>query len=68
MVLAPCKLKQIGEMMIWHFVIKCGLLYFCRKMGIYVVIYYKGRNMAQINLVELVGDSVAPMWNKTKVK
>lgn len=68
MVLAPCNLKQIREIIIWYFVIKCELLYFCRKMGIYVVIYNKDRNVAQINLVELVGDPVAPMWNKTKVK
>lgn len=39
MVLAPCNLKQIWEMIIWQFTAIGGLPYFCGKMGVYVVIY-----------------------------
>jgi len=65
MVLAPCKLEQIREMIIWQFAVIGGLLYFCGKMGDYVVIYRgKDKNTTQNNLAELVGSPVAPIWCK----
>jgi hypothetical protein len=65
MVLAPCKLEQIRKMIIWQFAVIGGLLYFCRKMGVYVVIYRgKDKNTTQDNLAELVGSPVAPIWCK----
>lgn len=39
MVLAPCKIMQVREMIIWQFAVIGGLPYFCGKMGVYVVIY-----------------------------
>ena len=38
MVLAPCKLEQTREMIIWQFAVIGvigGLAYFCGKMGVY---------------------------------
>ena len=64
-VLAPCKLEQIREMIIWQFTVIGGLPYFCGKMGVYVVIYRcKDKNTTQGNLAELVGSPVAPIWCK----
>ena len=60
MVLAPGNLKQIREMIIWQFAVIGGLPYFCRKMGVYVVIYRgKDKNTTQGNFAELVGSPVA---------
>ena len=39
MVLAPCKLMQIREIVMWQFVISSGLSHFYGKIGDYVVIY-----------------------------
>ena len=65
MVLAPCNLKQIREMIIRQFAVIGGLPYFCGKMGVYVVIYRgKDKNTTQGNLAELVGSPVAPIWCK----
>ncbi len=65
MVLAPCKLEQIREMIIWQFAVIVGLPYFCGKMGVYVVIYRsKDKNTTQGNLAELVGSPVVPIWCK----
>ena len=65
MVLAPCKLEQIREMIIWQFAVKCKFPYFCGKMGVYMVIYRgKDKNTTQDNLAELVGSPVAPIWCK----
>lgn len=65
MVLAPCKLKRIREMITWQFAVICGLPYFCGKMGVSVVIYRgKDKNTTQENLAELVGSPVAPNWCK----
>ena len=65
MVLAPCKLKQIRERIIWRFTVICGLPDFCGKMGVYVVIWRgKDKNTTQGNLAELVGSPVAPIWCK----
>ena len=52
-------------MIIWQFAVIGGLLYFCGKMGDYVVIYRgKDKNTTQDNLAELVGSPVAPIWCK----
>ena len=65
MVLAPCKLKQIREMIMWQFAIISGLLHFYGRISGYVVIYWdKDKNTTQGNLVELVGSPVAPSWCK----
>ena len=65
MVLAPCNLKQIREMIIRQFAVIGGLPYFCGKMGVYVVIYRcKDKNTTQGNLAELVGSPVAPFGCK----
>ena len=65
MVLAPCKLEQKREMIIWQFAVIGGLPYFCGKMGVYVVIYRgKDKNTTQDNFAELVGSPVAPIWCK----
>ena len=65
MVLAPCKLEQIREMIIWQFTVIGGLPYFCGKMGVYVVIYRsKDKNTTQGNLAELVGSPDAPFGCK----
>ncbi len=65
MVLAPCKLEQIREMIIWKFTVVGGFPDFCGKMGAYVVIYRsKDKNTTQGNLAELVGSPVAPIWCK----
>ena len=59
MVLAPCNLKQIREMIIWQFAVIGGLPYFCGKMGVYVVVYRgKDKNTTQGKLAELVGSRV----------
>ena len=61
MVLAPCKLMQIREIVMWQFAILSGLPYFYGKIGGYVVIYRgKDKNTTQDNLVEPVGSPVAP--------
>lgn len=65
MVLAPCNLKQIREMMIWQFAVIGGLPYFYGKTGVYVVIYRdKDKDTTQGNLAELVGSPAAPIWCK----
>ena len=65
MVLAPCKIMQVREMIIWQFAVIGGLPYFCGKMGVYVVIYRgKDKNTTQVKLVELVGSPVAPFGCK----
>ena len=65
MVLAPCKLEQTREMIIWQFAVTSGLPYFCGKMGVYVVIYRsKDKNTTQAKLAELVGSPVAPFGCK----
>ena len=65
MVLAPCKLKQIRERIIWQFAVIGGLPYFGGKMGVYVVIWRdKDKNTTQGNLAELVGSPVAPFGCK----
>ena len=65
MVLAPCKLMQIREIVMWQFAISSGLPHFYGKIGGYVVIYRgKDKNTTQGNLAELVGSPVAPLWCK----
>ena len=65
MVLAPCKLMQIREIVMWQFVISSGLPHFYGKIGGYVVIYRcKDKNTTQGNLAELVGSPVASLWCK----
>ena len=65
MVLAPCNLKQIKEMIIWQFAVICGLPHFYGKIGGYVVIYRsKDKNTTQVKLAELVGSPVAPFGCK----
>ena len=65
MVLAPCNLKQIREMIIRQFAVICEFPYICGKMSVYVVIYRcKDKNTTQGNLAELVGSPVAPIWCK----
>lgn len=65
MVLAPCKLEQIREMIKWQFAVIGELPYFCGKTGVHVVIYKgKDKNTTQGNLVELVGSPVALIWCK----
>ena len=65
MVLAPCKLEQTREMIIWQFAVVGGLPYFCGKMDFYVVIYRgKDKNTTQGNLAELVGSPDAPFGCK----
>ena len=64
MVLAPCKLMQIREIMLDHY-ISSGLPYFYGKIGGYVVIYRcKDKNTTQGKLAELVGSPVVPLWYK----
>ena len=65
MVLAPCKLKQIREMIMWQFAVMSRLLYFYGKISDYVVIYWdKDKNTTQGKLAEPVGSPVAPSWCK----
>ena len=65
MVLAPCKLMQIREIVMWQFAISSGLPHFYGKIGGYVVIYRnKDKNTTQGSLAELVGSPVAPLWCK----
>ena len=65
MVLAPCKLMQIREIVMWQFAILSGLPYFYGKIGGYVVIYRcKDKNTTQAELAELVGSPVASLWCK----
>ena len=65
MVLTPCKLMQIREIVMWQFAISSGLPYFYGKIGGYVVIYRcKDKNTTQGKLAELVGSPVAPLWCK----
>ena len=65
MVLAPCKLGQIRKTILWRFAVIGGLLYFCGKIGVYVVKYRgKDKNTMKGNLAELVGSPVAPIWCK----
>ena len=65
MVLAPCKLKQIREMIMWQFAVIRILLHFYGKIRGYVVIYRnKDKNTTQGNLAELVGSPVTQSWCK----
>ena len=65
MVLAPCKIMQIREIVMWQFAISSGLPHFYGKIGGYVVIYRsKDKNTTQVKLVELVGSPVAPFGCK----
>ena len=65
MVLAPCKLKQIREMIMWKFAVISRLLHFYGRISGYVLIYRgKDKNTTQGNLVEPVGSPVAPVWCK----
>ena len=65
MVLAPCKLMQIREIVMWQFVISSGFPHFYGKISGYVVIYRcKDKNTTQGKLAELVGSPVAPIWCK----
>ena len=48
----------------WQFVVISRLLYFYRKMGVYMVIYRNKDKKTQGNLAELVGSPVAPIWRK----
>ena len=65
MVLAPCKLMQIREIVMWQFAVSSGLSHFYGKVGGYVVIYRgKDKNTTQGNLAELVGSPVAPFGCK----
>ena len=65
MVLAPCKLMQIREIVMWQFVISSGFPHFYGKISGYVVIYRcKDKNTTQGKLAELVGSPVAPLWCK----
>ena len=62
MVLAPCKLMQIREIVMWQFAVSSGLPHFYGKISGYVVIYRgKDKNTTQGNLAELVGSSVIPI-------
>ena len=61
MVLAPCKLMQIREIVMWQFVISSGFPHFYGKISGYVVIYRcKDKNTTQGKLAELIGSPVAP--------
>ena len=65
MVLAPCKIMQIKEIVMWQFAISSRLPHFYGKIGGYVVIYRsKDKNTTQGNLAELVGSPVAPFGCK----
>ena len=65
MVLAPCKLKRIREMITLQFAAICGLQNFCGKMDVSVVIYKgKDKNITQENLIELECSLATPIWCK----
>ena len=65
MVLAPYKIMQIREIVMWQFAISSELSHFYSKIGGYVVIYKcKDKNTTQAKLAELVGSPVAPFGCK----
>ena len=65
MVLAPCKLMQIREIVMCQFTISSRLSHFYGKISDYVVIYRcKDKNTTQGKLAELVGSPVAPFGCK----
>ena len=65
MALAPCKLMQIREIVMWQLAISSELPHFYSKISGYMVIYRgKDKNTTQGNLAELVGSPVAPIWCK----
>ena len=64
MVLAPCKLMQIREIVMWQFAVSSGLPHFYGKISGYVVIYRgKDKNTTQGSLAELVGSCESAVSN-----